>query len=165
VKIVRLFFLVLSLILTFSCSTRTPVNYVKVKSPLGLYKSNTSQKYWIAIMQEYQYLLCSTKRCIKGEYERVPSNYGVILLNFFDSDIGLNIEELSHGFNNSQSFYSAMKAIRLESNRPNDFAFNIGDCNGVPCVGIGHTREGVKFYRIEDFNDYWQKEKEVKLND
>jgi hypothetical protein len=164
-NVLRFFTITLLAMFVFSCSTKSPFKIQKVSSPLGLYKSNTSQKYWIAIMQNNQYLLCSTLHCINGQYERVPANYGVILLDFYVSDIGLNIEKLSHGFNNTQAFYTAMKKLRLEGNRPNDMAFNVGQCNGIPCVGIGHTSEGVKFFRIEDFDGYWLKNEKVKVNE
>jgi len=152
-------------IFLFSCSSRMPATVSKVASPLGLYKSNTNQKYWLAIMQNNKYLLCSTVDCFNGKYERVPANYGVILIDFYKSQIGLDIEKLSHGLNNTESFYVAMKKLRMNSNRANDLAFNIGDCYNVPCVGIGHTREGVKFYRIEDFDQFWPNNNQDELND
>jgi hypothetical protein len=82
-------------------------------------------------------------------------NYGVILIDFYLSELGETIDHLSHGKGETPQFYEAMKKIRLAEPRPNDLAFNLGDCEGIPCVGIGHTRAGVKFYKIEDFDKFW----------
>jgi hypothetical protein len=152
------FKIVLSILVSialFGCSTKLPKQTVTINSPLGLYKSNTPQKFWLAIMTDENYLLCSPESCYQGKYQKVPVDYGVILIDFYLSDIGLTIEHLSHGNGESEQFYSAMKKIRLDSPRPNDLAFNIGDCSGIFCVGLGHTRAGVKFYKIESFDAFW----------
>ena len=146
-------------ITVFGCSTKLAKQTIPVNSPLGLYKSNTSQKYWLAVMNQENYLLCSPDDCYQGKYQKVPANYGVILIDFYLSDIGLAIERLSHGEGEPLQFYSAMKQLRLKAPRANDLAFNIGDCSGKPCVGIGHTRAGVKFYKVEDFDVFWINEK------
>lgn len=138
------------------CSSKLPVQAKRVISPLGLYKSNTKQKFWLAIMTNNQYLLCSPSSCSSGNYEQVPANYGVILNDFFKTEIGLKVETLSHGLGNSKSFYKAMKELRLSSDRADDLAFNIGDCDGTPCAGVGHMRHGVKFYKIENFDQFWR---------
>lgn len=109
-------------------------------------------------MSKKSYLLCSPESCYQGKYQKVPVDYGVILIDFYLSDIGLTIEHLSHGKGESKQFYSAMKKIRLDSPRPNDLAFNIGDCGEIPCVGLGHTRAGVKFYKVENFDIFWNAE-------
>ena len=106
-------------------------------------------------MQDQKYLLCSPKKCEHGSYQKVPANYGVILLDFYLLDIGLEIERLSHGNGETEAFYITMNKLRLKFPRANDLSFNIADCSGIPCVGIGHTRVGVKFYKIEDFDEFW----------
>jgi len=151
----RLFLLLLLVTTNIACSTKIPQRTITVESPLGLYCSDTDEKFWLAIMSEYRYLLCSPQSCYRGKYEAVAVDYGVILIDFFLSEQGLAIENLSHGDENSEAFYQAMRKLRLEQIRPNDFAFNIGECNGTPCVGIGHARDGVKFYKVEDFDSYW----------
>lgn len=148
-------FAVFSLAL-FGCSTKLPVSSTVINSPLGLYKSNTDQKFWLAIMSKQRYLLCSPEECYPGKYQKVPVNYGVILIDFYLSEIGRNVERLSHGEGETNQFYDAMKELRLAESRPNDLAFNIGDCDGIPCVGVGHSRAGVKFYRIESFDLFWK---------
>ena len=155
----RVLLLPLLALLVIGCTTKTPVHSVVVNSPLGLYKSNTEQKFWLAIMTEENYWLCSPNSCYHGKYQKVPVNYGIILLDFYLSDIGLAIERLSHGNGETEQFYSATHKVRLASPRANDLAFNISDCSGTPCVGIGHTRAGVKFYKIEDFDVFWVNEK------
>lgn len=147
--------LVLLTLAIFACSTKLPKQTVTINSPLGLYKSNTDQKYWLAIMTESKYLLCSPKNCSQGKYQKIPANYGVILLDFYRTEVGLAIERLSHGKGETDEFYTAINLIRKNSLRANDLAFNIGDCDGIPCVGIGHTRAGVKFYKIDDFDSFW----------
>ena len=142
--------------LVFACSTKNPARSFMVNSPLGLYKSNTEQKFWLAIMTEGNYSLCSPKSCYHGKYQKVPVNYGVILVDFYISDIGQTIERLSHGRGETAEFYAAMKNLRLTEPRANDLAFNISDCKGIPCVGLGHTRAGVKFYKIEEFDLFWR---------
>lgn len=107
-------------------------------------------------MQNNQYLLCSPSECYKGLYERLPVNYGVILIDFYASEIGLQIERLSHGEPNTNDFYTLMKTIRLSQLRANDLAFNIDTCQAIPCVGLGHRRDGFKFLKIENFDSFWQ---------
>ncbi len=143
----------------FACSTKLPKQTVSINSPLGLYKSNTTQKFWLAIMAKETYLLCSPVDCYQGKYQKVPVNYGVILLDFYRSDVGLAIDRLSHGKGETAEFYAAMKNLRITEPRANDLAFNISDCKGIPCVGLGHTRAGVKFYKIEEFDLFWKAEK------
>ncbi|NNJ72500.1 MAG: hypothetical protein HKP09_04895 [Enterobacterales bacterium] len=139
------------------CSTTAPIHAPNVQSPLGLYRTNTDAKYWLAILQNNVYLLCSPKECTQGKYERVAVDYGVILLDFYATDIGLAIEKLIHGQNRSHEFTKTMRQIRLSQERPDDQVFNINQCAGIPCVGIGHSREGIKFYRIESFDSFWNK--------
>jgi len=146
------FGLCLVLIINFSGCTTVPIlNPAKIESPLGLYKSNSAEKYWLAIMQSEQYLLCSPDECHKGAYQNVPAKYGVILLDFFVSNLGQDIERQSHKANNTEAFFQAMNALRLAEPRPNDLAFYVSDCQGTPCAGVGHRRSGIKFYKIEDF--------------
>jgi len=154
-NIFRMPLLVLLTLTILACSTKLPVRSTVINSPLGLYKTNTDQKYWLAIMAESKYLLCSPIDCSQGKYQKVPANYGVILLDFYSTEIGLAIERLSHGKGETDEFYVAINQLRQKSPRANDLAFNIGDCNGTPCVGIGHTRAGVKFYKVEDFDMFW----------
>ncbi len=141
--------LLLLVFLVSACSTKLTIQPTKVKSPFGIYKSNTTQKYWVEILQKNEYKLCSIEECFKGVYENIPASYGVILIDFYTSETGLKIEKVSHGKTKNNQFYSAMKIFRLSQHRPNDLAFNIGDCNGTPCVGIGHTRNGIKFLKAE----------------
>ncbi len=157
-SILKILFSLLLPIAIYGCSTKLPKQAITVGSPLGLYKSNTTQNFWLAIMTEDNYWLCSPKDCYRGKYQIVPANYGVILIDFYLSDIGLAIERLSHGKGELQQFYDAMKRLRLKMPRANDLAFNIGDCRGIPCVGLGHTRAGVKFYKIKNFDAFWSTE-------
>jgi len=139
---------------TFSlaaCSNKPVLNRAKIDSPLGVYESNTIPTYTIEIKQNLSYSICSLSNCFDGQYERVPANYGVILLNFFSSSIGLEIEQLSHLANNTDAFFKAMRQIRLNEPRPNDLAFHISDCDGIPCAGIGHRRSGIRFYKKKDY--------------
>jgi len=132
------------------------VSTIVINSPLGLYKSNTDQKFWLAIMSHQKYLLCSPEKCIPGKYQTVPANYGVILIDFYLSEFGQTVDHLSHGKGETKQFYETMKKLRLAEPRPNDLAFNLGNCDGIPCVGIGHSRAGVKFYKIENFDQFWK---------
>jgi len=156
--ILTLRFLIGSLLIStlFACSTKPIHAPLVIKSPLGIYKSNSQQKYWLAIMENEQYFLCSSKECYQGKYQRVPANYGVILVGFFATEIGQRIEYLSHKDNNTEVFYQAMKKLRLSEPRANDLAFHVSSCDGVPCVGLGHRRSGIKFYKIEDFDAFWK---------
>jgi len=152
----RLVLLVIFTLILFGCSTKIPVNSTVIKSPLGLYKSNTLQKFWLAIMSDQKYLLCSPEKCYPGIYQSVPANYGVILIDFYLSEFGQTISQLSHGKGETKQFYEAMKKLRLAEPRPNDLAFNLGNCDGIPCVGLGHSRAGVIFYKVENFDLFWK---------
>ena len=152
----RLFCLASFSLILLGCSTKLPVSSIVINSPLGLYKSNTDQKYWIAIMSNQKYLLCSPEKCFPGKYQTVPANYGVILIDFYLSEFGQTVDHLSHGKGETKKFYETMKKLRLAEPRPNDLAFNLGNCDGIPCVGIGHSRAGVKFYKIENFDQFWK---------
>jgi len=149
----RLVFSLLLSLTTLACSTNKPIYSVEIKSPLGVYQSDSQQKYWIEIKAQGHYSLCSASACDQGQYETVPVKYGVILLDFYSSDIGLEIEQLSHGTGYDKAYYAAMKAIRQTQPRADDLAFNIGNCDGVPCVGIGHKRDGVRFYKLPSLSD------------
>lgn len=126
-----------------------------IVSPLGIYVTNTTQKYWLAILREQKYLICSPSYCQTNSYQTVAVNYGVILLDFFVTEHGEQLERLSHGSLKSEAFYQSMKNNRMQLTRPNDLAFNIRDCQGIPCAGIGHVRDGVKFYKVENFDEFW----------
>lgn len=126
-----------------------------ILSPLGIYVTNTSQKFWLAILQGGRYYICSPKNCVSQSYQRLPVDYGVILEGFYLTEHGAIIERLSHGLVKDDSFYEKMKSVRMQLSRPNDLAFNIKDCMGISCVGIGHVRNGVKFYRVESFDEFW----------
>jgi len=139
-----------------SCASQLPQSVLTINSPLGIYRSNTQENYWLAIQTNRQYMLCSPQKCYQGIYQIVPANYGVILLDFYLSDIGLAIERLSHGSGNTDAFFESMKQYRLQQSRANDQVFNLSDCGGIVCVGIGHRRNGVKFYRVENFDRYWK---------
>ena len=154
-EMIRLVLIVTATILT-GCSAIPPKETQSVMSPLGIYTSNSNNKYWLVILEDNNYLLCNPQICNSGAYERLPINYGVILLGFYQTAIGLALEKEIHGEGHSEQFLAAMKKIRLMQQRPDDQVFNISQCDGVPCIGIGHTREGIKFYRIEQFDDFWR---------
>ena len=142
--------LLVLIFVTFSltaCSNKPVLNRAKINSPMGVYESNTIPTYTIEIKQNFSYSICLLSSCFEGQYEEVSANYGAILLNFYSSSIGLEIEQLSHRTNNTDAFLKAMRQIRLNEPRPNDLAFHISDCDGTPCAGIGHRRSGVRFYK------------------
>jgi|GEM_PF-2656669 len=144
------------ILLSVACSSKKTRVPSKADSPLGLYQSNTPQQFWLAILADNSYLLCSIRYCRQGQYESIAARYGVILLDFFSSDIGLKIERLSHGQGHSEVFYQQMRQIRLRQMRPNDLAFHVSDCGEIFCAGIGHRAEGVKFFKVVDFNQHKQ---------
>ena len=144
----RLLILIIFLSLS-GCSTKTLLNRADIKSPIGIYHSDSNPKFILTIKNNLIYTLCSNQNCFSGSYEDVTANYGVILLDFFASKHGLEVERLSHSPNNTSAFFVAMKKLRLSEPRPNDLAFHISDCDGIPCAGIGHRRSGIKFYKTD----------------
>ena len=145
--------LIIFVIFTLSaCNNKVVLNRANIISPIGIYESNTNPTYTIEIKHNLSYLVCSIDNCFDGEYEKVSANYGVILLDFFSSSTGLELERFSHRQNNTDEFFKAMRQLRLSEPRPNDLAFHITDCNGIPCAGIGHRRSGIKFYKKESIN-------------
>ena len=131
-----------------ACSTNNSLKQQRVDSPLGLFRFHNESTFWIAVRENNEYLVCNQNHCDTNRYERVPANYGVILLDFFNSPIGLEIESYFHGVQVSDKYINFMRQIRTNSFRPNDLAFNIGFCGESPCVGLGHRGAGVKFIKI-----------------
>ncbi len=148
--------LLVTVFLMQGCSTSVPAYDRPLASPLGLYRTNSAEKYWLAILAQENYLICDATRCDSGKYERVAVDYGVILVDFYATEIGMAIEKRIHGMNKSTEFVEAMRLIRQELERPNDLVINLRQCGDLICAGIGHSREGIKFYRIESFDDYWK---------
>ncbi|TQV72804.1 hypothetical protein FLL45_15150 [Aliikangiella marina] len=132
-----------------ACSTVTQQQKPRVNSPFGVFKYDGEKRFWVAIERAGIYYLCDENQCEQNKVERVAVNYGVILIDFFTSSMGLAIEKLSHGENVSEAYIAKMRKIRLQNSRPNDLAFNIGYCGETPCVGIGHRGSGVKFRLIQ----------------
>ena len=142
--------------LLVGCSSQPVKKSDLITAPLGLYRTDTTQKFWLAILQNNKYLICSPSDCNSGLYETVAVNHGIILLDFYLTEIGKTIEPLLHGNGKSAAFINAMQEIRQQQPRPNDQVFNLTICEQTPCVRLGHGREGVTFYRVEDFNAFWE---------
>ena len=138
------------------CSTKTQKTQTQPKSPLGIYVSDSPQKFWIAILKNNTYLLCTPSKCEQNRYQKVKVNYGLILIDFYRSEIGQAIEIESHGLEIDTQGIEKLKQFRLEQPRPYDLAFNLMQCQDAYCVSLGHTRDGIKFYKAEEFDRFWQ---------
>ena len=151
----QLMIVLIALCITTGCASKLPVSDAVINSPLGLYRSDTDMQFWLAILDDEQYLICDTQRCESGRYERVAVDYGVILLDFYGTAMGQAIEQRIHGRNASAEFIAAMTDIRKAQSRPDDVVFNLRYCGQTACAAIGHSRNGVKFYRVESFDNFW----------
>lgn len=147
----------LLMIFTSGCSHRPIDSVDKIHAPLGLYKSNSTEKFWLALLSNEQYMICNPSECNLGIYERVFVDHGVILLDFYKTKIGHSLEKFIHGANKSSEFLAAMKALRLQQARPDDQVFNMAFCGETPCVTFGHGRDGIQFYQVENFDSFWKK--------
>ena len=146
---------ILILLFTTGCASKLPTPEVQILSPLGLYRTDTEEQFWLAILDNEQYLICDTQRCEAARYERVAVDYGVILLGFYSTATGQAIEKRIHGRNASDEFVAAMTDFRKTQSRPDDLVFNLRNCDQTACAAVGHSRDGVKFYRVESFDNYW----------
>lgn len=150
--------LISCLFLTTGCASKKPVSEINIQSPLGIYRSDTKEQFWLAVLENEGYLICDTSGCESRSYERVAVDYGIILLDFYGTQIGQAIEKKIHGDFVSAEFIAAMTNIRKQQLRPNDLVFNLRECGEILCAAIGHSREGVKFYKVESFDNFWLKQ-------
>ena len=141
--------------LTSGCASKLPSPVTEIDSPLGIYQSDTEDQFWLALLANELYYICDPLQCEKGKYERVAVDYGVILLDFYGTATGQAMEHQIHGRNASPEFIAAMRDIRQAQLRPNDLVFNLSFCEDLICAVVGHSRDGVTFYRIESFDNVW----------
>lgn len=144
--------IILVLILIVSCDKNE-----RVPSPLGIYKVDTEQVYWLTIYPNEVYQLCSVHKCFKNTYVKSYSNHSIRLKNFYLSDIGLNLERLSAGFYDTEGILKALQQQRLNSKYPNDKPFAVGYCSGkIPCSVEGNMEDPLTYYQILNFDKYWK---------
>ncbi|MCW8878851.1 MAG: hypothetical protein OQK04_15030 [Kangiellaceae bacterium] len=138
------------------CTTTSRLPETRAKSPLGIYVSDSPQKFWLVIFDNDTYQLCSTSKCVRNRYQKVNVNYGLILIDFYHSEIGQQIERESHGLEIDQYGIEKLRQLRLNQPRPYDLAFNLMQCQDAFCASLGHTRDGIRFYKVEEFDKYWK---------
>jgi hypothetical protein len=147
----RLFIVLFCSILVFACA-RMPVHQHQSDFQLqGLYLSNHNKQFWLALQASNKYLLCDHWQCFSGEYERLQVNYAVVLKDFYNNPIGQKIEALSHGDNAPEKLVTDLRQLRLSQPRPMDQALHFDPCGETYCAGIGHRRDGIKFFQLTGF--------------
>lgn len=149
---------VLLLLIVSGCSHRPSQSVDNIHAPLGLYISSSTEKFWLALLSNERYMICNPYECNSGIYERVAVNHGVILLDFYQTEIAQSLEKSIHGADKSSEFIEAMISLRMQQPRANDQVFNMTFCDEIPCVTIGHGRDGIRFYQVENFDSFWQSE-------
>jgi len=140
-----------TLFLLTSCSSLPQVLHDPSFRIQGLYISDHNKQFWLALQASNRYLLCDRWQCFSGEYERLQVNYAVVLRDFYNNPIGQKIEALSHGDNAPEKLVTDLRQLRLRQPRPMDQALHFDPCGETYCAGIGHRRNGIKFFQLTGF--------------
>ena len=143
------------LTMLFGC-THSTINVDKSElSPFGTYTAiinhadNSTQNFKLQINENSTYQLCLKEKCEVAKLEKVPANYGLILVNFYQLKNGAALERASFARPVSDAFYQKIAAIRLTQPRAHDLAFNLTYCDNTPCFRLGHSRRGVIFIKSQ----------------
>ena len=166
-------FTILTLLLT-ACDGSDPLDdnsaHYGIKNQsqhLGIYVSDTTEKFWIVIKNKGIYQLCNPQRCESGEYWG-HSPHSIQLEGFYRLALGEEFSKLQDkDFHKRNSVYKPRF-----SNKSDTLIFDTHKCNGARryCLMFGYYESPIRFERVYSFpvsnkNDMPPKRpKEIKLD-